>query len=282
EEEVRNPIAVLVIIILSLTVFFILFTFTSKAGQITQIYSSQQCRASFEIAEKTKVDLFDIESPLPLECSTRYATAMYGNPKQSKDLKTNFPVYYVETSSDLKKVFAEEIGECFWKTGEGQIDPFGGDSKERCILCSEITLDEELVKEFNKKGITTLAQFDQFMYQERFARTKRPYAELFPGRGWQDIQIIGNGQAIPYTIFWHAFKPSKWDQAKGAFAMVTATGCAAGGVVGAVPGAIVGCSVGAVGGTITGAVVFFKDRELQQGVFVAPFNQISAKCEQMF
>jgi len=277
-----KPMPVIAVMILILVAFFIIFLLAARAGDVTQAFSRQQCRATVELASKSNLDFIGFESPIPVECSTRYVTIKYGDPKKNTGLKTNNPVYYVQDSKDLKKFFAEEFMDCWWQMGEGTKKPFISADNSRCIICSDIKIENDVVKDKNgRPRITVLDNFNQFMQTEKYPRTKQPYSDFYQsGTVFPDITIAQNGEPVPYSITFFYAKQKRWKAATVAFGGALAGGCAAGMVLG--PGVSVGCGIGAGVGTVMGIAKLVKGTEVVQSVFLAPFNGISNYCGQMF
>lgn len=255
-----SPMVVVVSIFLIITTFLIVFAFSATSGtQVTQVFSRQECRATMELASKTKIDFLSINSPIPIKCATRYATIKFGDPKKSKDIKTNFPVYYVNNENDLKKVFAEETAECWWQTGEGKVNPFVSSIKQlqpRCIFCTDIVIEKDVVE---KGKITQLTNFNQYLRDEKYSRTKKPYSEFFGGNAkFADTIVISmyTGYSIPYSIF---------------FQLIDRTALKKYFVAGALLSPLA-----------AGILYLATDTEMQQAVVIQQFYEVPGYCQQIF
>jgi len=274
-----KPMPVIAVMILILVAFFIIFLLAARAGDVTQAFSRQQCRATVELASKSNLDFIGFESPIPVECSTRYVTIKYGDPKKNTGLKTNNPVYYVQDSKDLKKFFAEEFMDCWWQMGEGTKKPFISADNSRCIICSDIKIENDVVKDKNgRPRITVLDNFNQFMQTEKYPRTKQPYSDFYqPGIIWNDISIADkDGNPIPYSVTFFYAKQKRWKAAVSRVIGGTAAGCTLG------AGTAVGCLIGGAFGTGWGIGTLIRGTDVVQAVFMTPFKGISTYCGQMF
>jgi hypothetical protein len=277
-----EPLQALAVLILTLTAFIVVFVFaSSNAAEVTTAFSAEQCRATMALASRTNSDIFSIESPLPLQCSTKFITVKWGNPKQSKGIGTNNPVYYVETPDELKKIFAQQLSECWWEMGEGKLKPFIGNSNSRCVICSDINVDPEV-----SGHIPVLSGFNTYLKTEKNPRTKQPYGEFFAGAGFPDIFLMDRDRnTVPYSVvFWYLRESTSSEAAKKFFkGVVTGTEL---GIVSAPATGGWGIAFGAAGGfgygTTAAIITLVKGTDASQWIILVPYNNIGAMCQQLF
>lgn len=96
-----------------------------------------------------------------------------------KTVNLNCPTQQIEiVSTDLSKVkrqLADELYQCYWKFGEGKVDPFsewGDDTKNVCAVCSVILFSDSVQ---NKVG--TVNGFSKYLVETTIPQSTQTYYE---------------------------------------------------------------------------------------------------------
>lgn len=87
-----------------------------------------------------------------LDCRTSYVCISGGkdcegiNTKNIKEVDLNLP----NVKEEIIKIIADEMTECWWMFGEGEINYVGTYSGVHCAICSIVKFDEEVQKKFSE------------------------------------------------------------------------------------------------------------------------------------
>ena len=248
-------------LILGIIFFLLMFPLATKTfTSVPQAYSDAECRASVEWHAKTNVDIFDVESPLPLECTTKTIFLKYDKSGRKKDeiLTSVTPTYYISKgdTEKIKRIFAEAISICLWNMLDGSKPVFTAADKVRCAICSDIIIDKEIVDPA-KGNIKILANFDSFLQSNKFSKTKENYGVyLNIATVPTEIPIAdSSGNPISYTVFYAATNEEKWTRAERYILY--------GGIIGMIYG-------------------YFTQGEGTWIVDIEPINEVSTECQGLY
>lgn len=92
---------------------------------------------------------------LPLNCKTSYIYVTASSQKSNERLGDPDRVVEVRTKEDVYKFLAEEMHDCWWMFGRGEIDYLGEIdyvSNSYCSICSQVVFDESVKKIFSDNG----------------------------------------------------------------------------------------------------------------------------------
>jgi len=279
------PMEYLVIIILVLAAGILITLFMTKAYKDVSLSSDRSlCRTSV-IAAGSSI-ILGTDSPISLKgCDTRVVDIRYG--KDKKEVNGRLLRVQTQSEEEVAKIISDELAGCAWQFSEGQVNPFGdyadfGDHV-RCVICSEVTFDEEIVSRMESVDLSSYMWNNNYNSKESF-NINKPYNEMlgftteFPPLALEkdtypvDYSIIfGMGQQNS-LVNWAA------ESGKTAFTVGAAYGCAEGaaiggtlggvaGGIGAIPGGIIGCLVGGIGlGTAAGGTTYLIATDIDSAI----------------
>jgi hypothetical protein len=138
--EVTTHQVVLIIILIISFVIILYFLFRLNIGELTD---KEICYNSVVLSSKNKITG-------GLDCSTSYACVSGGGECEefSYDYKKEVNA---ENKEELMKAIADEMADCWWMFGEGELDYLGWRDKALphifCGLCASIKFDDEAMKQ---------------------------------------------------------------------------------------------------------------------------------------
>ncbi len=136
-ELTTQQLVTLIILIVSFVVILFLL-FRLNLGKETE---SELCHNSVIMRGSAVV----LEDAVPLDCSRKYICITKDGSCKSM---TKPEIKKVKTDSDVYKVLADEMANCWWMFGEGKIDYVGKTlfRNNYCSICSQISFDDNLTK----------------------------------------------------------------------------------------------------------------------------------------
>lgn len=301
------PLEKLIVIILVVAAGMLVFYFTViTTQQTTSIVDRSICRDSL-IAKEATVFL-ESESPIEMACFTRYVDIKYGKYKEKK--KQNKITFYVDDKKQLEQIFADEIAGCWWQMGEGTIRPFGGfesTGEVRCVICTEISMDEEVARNFPQLDLNEYMSKNNYKSPESLG-VDQNYLDLLktPSFFPQVFETQVDNKPMHYSIVWASSQTKRlpdgtidlsadpgtisWYRT-GGMALGAGTGCVVGTFIIPGVGTAIGCKLGAVVGTATGYFVGFAggiihtivgDQDFTSEVHLAPYDAVAKYCKRLY
>jgi hypothetical protein len=211
----------------------------------------------------------------------------------------------ISTKEELREVYADELGGCFWQMGgeNGQAlynpySPFEHEGETRCIICATIDIDEEILKKYGG----TIDEFNKHLKTHNFKDigVDVPYNRLLglQDKQFPDFKIDLAGKPVSYSVIWTiSSTPAKttvWSLGGGAAGAAGGyvVGCLAGAVMIPVPPfSLIGCVVGTGVGGAAGATVGYgagvihtlvEDQEYSVNTAILPANAAEKNCAQLY
>ncbi|MBU1129192.1 MAG: hypothetical protein KJ949_01010 [Nanoarchaeota archaeon] len=193
-ELTTQQLVTLIILIVSFAVIlFLLFRLDlGKETEAELCHNSVIMRGSAVVPEDT----------IPLDCSRKYICITKDG---SCNSMTKPEIKKVKTDSDVYKVLADEMANCWWMFGEGKVDYVGKDffTKDNyCPICSQIAFDESL-KDISAFSLGKLDQnlFYNYLTNENYTSGKT-YSEYFFGTNDLDLlkQELSKNQSAEVTF----------------------------------------------------------------------------------
>lgn len=146
-----------------------------------------------------------IKSVFSLDCHTKYI-CLSQTSKCDAMLSKPEEIIQVKTEDDVYKALAENMANCWWMFGEGQIDYVGSDFLSTglyCSICSQIAFDSSVKKIFNgdetfsQRGLydyivshkyTKDQKYDQYMYGLNFSNTDQ-ILQYYQLNGFMEVNM---------------------------------------------------------------------------------------------
>jgi len=103
-----------------------------------------------------------------LDCKTNYLCISGGSDCEGIVADSTIKVD-VENKNKIFKIIADEMADCWWMFGEGELDyvDSGAFSKTTaCALCTVIEFDEKIQEEYNRESVT-YKEFLEFLAEEK-------------------------------------------------------------------------------------------------------------------
>lgn len=211
-EELREAsIGLLLLAVLTLILFFFsfhLFDITRSKGDV------ESCRLSVAASGKISgvtagIGALDVECPRKnIILSPDYYTV------DDSEKKYISEAYDDDYAKNVKHVFAEEMRECWYKMGEGDVDLFDDDIvygfDDICLVCSHIEFDKPVEENAGNLAIyiqettipLSIQSQEQLTYYDYLYR-QYPAGECSPASSVDNIGITNNGEITttqPYDI----------------------------------------------------------------------------------
>ena len=178
-ELTTQQIVILIILIASFAVLlFLLFRLNLGSSSNTEIcHNSVVTRGSSVIPTES----------VPLDCQRAYVCITSDN---SCEQMTKPKKIKVKTEEDVYEVLAEELSNCWWMFGEGEINYVGKDFKKKlyCSICSQIAFDESVKKIFDNKNEFDREKLYIHMANNKMSGSDKTYSEyLFDTNNLEEI-----------------------------------------------------------------------------------------------
>jgi len=188
-ELTTQQIVMLVILIISFIVI-LFFIFRLDLGETTE---KELCHNSVVMRGNSIIG--DIAST-PLKCYRSYVCITEDG---SCEAMTNPEIKEVETEDDVYEVFAEEMAECWWMFGEGEIDYVGKDmiGKLYCSICSQIAFDDSSMKIFST-GKIDKGELYIYLKNNNYSEDEKYLAYLYGTNDLAKIQTELKKQNIDF------------------------------------------------------------------------------------
>ncbi|MBD3259068.1 hypothetical protein GF371_00390 [Candidatus Woesearchaeota archaeon] len=294
-----------VLIVLVLFGLFIAYTFfIPKSKSTVEQVDRYLCRTSVKAKAETKI--LKTPSPVNLECYTRFAT-IEPSKKYEYEKKDNRIRKGVSSKEELREAYADELGGCFWQMGgeNGEslynpFSPFESTGQARCVICSTIDIDEEIIKKYGG----TIDKFNSHLRSHNYKDVgiDVPYSRLLglQNKEFPDFRIERNNKPMSYSVVWIiSSTPAKTRTtvytvglgilgAGGGYA----AGCLAGSVMMPIPPfSLLGCVVGAGAGGAAGAGVGYgagvihtlaEDQTYSTNTLIIPADEAEKHCAQLY
>src|SRR3989344_2606847 len=107
---------------------------------------------------------FELKETVPLKCKTEkicVSSNFFGKGDCKDELGNKYSSVKISSDAEkkeqeVKSMIAREMAACWSMMGEGKIQVFTGDlkldaAKEKCVVCSRISFDDETKKELNNE-----------------------------------------------------------------------------------------------------------------------------------
>ncbi|MBU4308233.1 MAG: hypothetical protein KJ566_00350 [Nanoarchaeota archaeon] len=178
-ELTTQQLVTLIILIVSFAVIlFLLFRLDlGKETEAELCHNSVIMRGSAVVPEDT----------IPLDCSRKYICITKDG---SCNSMTKPEIKKVKTDSDVYKVLADEMANCWWMFGEGKVNYVSNKyaHKSYCSVCSQIAFDKSLKKSINAFSSGQLDQnvFYNYLVNENYT-SEKTYAEYLFGINYEEI-----------------------------------------------------------------------------------------------
>lgn len=206
-----STLVAIIIIIIGFAILLIWFSFFKP----TDIIDKETCRQSVTLRN---IPLIGTPQHLaPLKCKTQQITIEKNQYK---------------TDDSIRQKIANEMYDCWWQFGEGNMNPFTATSlqlaslaggKMACGICSIITFDDKLKKE-GQQGKT----FDivDYMQNNNVPTKDITYLEYFTQeKEWKtDVRVSPVNPQLDYAVIFFDFRPDD-------FGTVLAKDAAVGGAI---------------------------------------------------
>ncbi len=105
---------------------------------------------------------------------------------------TNPNIRKVESKSEVYRVLADEMADCWWMFGEGKVDYIGGKFTEvnYCSICTQLAFDDSIkeIPEFEESKKIDKDDFYNYLANTPVSEGRETYAEYFLGT--KDISKI--------------------------------------------------------------------------------------------
>ena len=128
------------------------------------------------------------EESIPLNCHREYVCItedgtceQMTKPREEK----------VETKEEVYEVLANEMADCWWMFGEGEVNYVGSDFKEKlyCSICSQIAFDNSL-RDIFSEGVISEEEF--YIYMQNNNISGQDYSYLGYLYAIDDMQTVRN------------------------------------------------------------------------------------------
>ena len=135
-----------------------------------------------------------------LDCRTNYLCISGGG-----DCEDISPTQTVKVNPNSKKeimeAIAEEMADCWWMFGEGEIDYLGfrDEKQQGCAICSVMAFDEKIREKTDEK----ISYEDLFNYMEKNKRGEETYFKYL--YGVSSIEKLKNKINSEECNLWHSF-----------------------------------------------------------------------------
>jgi hypothetical protein len=184
-ELTTKQIVGLIILITSFAVI-LFFIFSLNLGETN---NKEICHNSVVLASKNKFGA-------SLDCRTNYVCISAGGKCESFDsdetIKVELGDNEYENKNNVMKAIAEEMSDCWWMFGEGEVDYIGYNWKldiavgTHCGICSVVEFDSVL-KEKYSEGLISYPSFYYFLQTEKKDKAQTYLRYLY---GVEDITFI--------------------------------------------------------------------------------------------
>ncbi len=125
---------------------------------------------------------------LSLNCKRTYVCLTKDG---SCEQMTNPNIRKVESKSEVYRVLADEMADCWWMFGEGKVDYVGNKAREAnyCSICSQLAFDDSMqeISEFNS-GEISQDEFYDYLANTPVSEERETYAEYFFGT--KDLEAL--------------------------------------------------------------------------------------------
>jgi hypothetical protein len=194
--------------IITLILFFVVAVLlVIFAGRLTSLLNESRatevCKASM-LASST-VKIVGIQG-LSIKCKMQVfdikADGVYQNQKKIK----KFPAENLDIETEVKRVVADRIADCWQMASEGKVNPFGEWSKNilskpnLCVLCSKINFDKNLGGKIN-----TQFNLTKWYNETKMLGKETTYSQYAPVK-FEDSLDIQQEYYIVYSVATY----SKW------------------------------------------------------------------------
>ena len=197
---IEAVVSIALIIAAAIGLFFLVKNVGNNVGDATGI---EACKIS--VLQKAKAtiaghDLLNIK----LKCPTEKVNVLAKGDKKIESERNIF----VEDQKDVQQVIANEMFDCWYKFGNGEVDFIRSKDvleKRICYICSDIIFGENVIK--NTKIGSKINNFEKYLVETKVPGRDLSYYEYFGGNveftKMQDAVInldISKRQAVIYTV----------------------------------------------------------------------------------
>ena len=179
--ELSTQQIVLLIILIASFIIILLFLFRLNPGEELD---KETCHQSVVLRGSKALP----SNGIPLKCGTRYLCITEDGTCESL---TKPDVERVKTEEDVYNILAEEMADCWWMFGEGEVDYVGKDIFQNlyCSICTQFVLDDSLKKiPAFKSGTVSEKEFYRYLENKEVPNKGVSYLEY--------ITKISDGQAL--------------------------------------------------------------------------------------
>ncbi|MFC1710551.1 hypothetical protein ACFLZJ_00095 [Nanoarchaeota archaeon] len=254
-ELTTQQIVVIIVLIVSFAIL-LFFLFRLDLGKTTD---DELCYNSVVMRGKS---ILGGAAP-PLKCNRQYICFTEDG---SCETMTEPDLIEVDEAGEVYKALADEMANCWWMFGSGEIDYVGSDilSNWYCSICSQIGFDDSMIEIFPSGKVNEDYFYNEYLAQEKSGKDDLTYSEYFFGtKDFSEINkkdFEGFSLDKQYFVMTGIMSKSTWEQVVigavtvGAFVAIPVTMGTSTFVLGAlyVGGA---AAVGGTGGYFVGAII---------------------------
>jgi len=134
----------------------------------------------------------------PLKCQREYVCITSDN---SCDQMTKPTKKKVQTKEDVYGVLAEEMADCWWMFGQGEIDYVGKDAlpKLYCSICSQVAFDNSI--DFFTDSQINEEEFYKYLGANKISGEEETYLEYFYGtKDLSEIKKLLSDQNVEFGV----------------------------------------------------------------------------------
>ena len=201
----------IVVVVLAVAVLIVVSLFLTRTGGEAIDDKITLCRLSVSGAS--------VDSPLgstpsiSVNCPSEFVKIEKGS--KSVGYKGGVKVYRVDTKEELINAVMTEVGNCWYKFGEGADRPFGnlGEEDYRCVVCSEISFDQEVADSWPSiSGEEVMRVYDSGVW--KYKNVNKNYSKFLTNFvANENIKLVGSdGLAEPYSMMFIEVKESLRDE----------------------------------------------------------------------
>lgn len=180
--ELSTQQIILLIILIASFVVILFFYFRLNLGKESE---AELCHNSVVLRGSSVIP----SDATPLKCSRQYICLTNDGTCEGQ-VKTN--VEKVKTEDEVLEVLANQLTECWWKFGAGEVDYIGSDITKNnyCSICSQVLFDDSL-KEVPGFEDGTISKDRLYIYltEHNYSKEQTYFEFLF---GTNDLQNLKN------------------------------------------------------------------------------------------
>ncbi len=188
-EITTQQIVILIVVIAS---FAILLFFLMRLG-LGDMTEKEICHNSVVARGSSVLP----EESIPLNCHRSYVCI---SASRTCEKMANPNIKKVQSQEETYKVLANEMADCWWMFGEGEVNYVGSDFKEKlyCSICSQIAFDDS-VQDIFSEGVINEEEFYIYMKNNNVSGQDYSYLEyLYAIDDMQTVRNILSEQGVNF------------------------------------------------------------------------------------